>query len=84
VAEEVAVGKNPVFIDNDHETYDSPAKSAISASSSFVNLGLSNSSMLAKVSSAANEEIMYEEGVIEEHLDVEESPLEKLARLCKN
>lgn len=72
------------LIDDDHETHDSPAESAISASSSFIDPGLSNSSMPAKASSAANEEIMYEEEVIEEHLDVEESTLEKLARLCKS
>jgi RNA-dependent RNA polymerase len=42
------------LIGDDHETYDSPAESAISASSSFVDLRLSNSFLSAKASSAAN------------------------------
>jgi len=77
------------LIDDDHDPSDSSAEFVIvtacdSLSHSFVDLGLSNSSVPAKAVSEANEEIMDEGEIIEEHFDLEESPLERLARLYKN
>lgn len=76
------------LIDDDHDPLYSSAEKTTntpydSPSWSFVDLGLSNSSVPARAISEANEEITGEEMITEEYLDLGESPLEKLARLYK-